>query len=93
MHRSRPTCHFGTGCQSPVISRELFPCLIRLADLSLQHWELDAFVHRATVTALSSLSPCRSTSCISCRSRRETDSCILGLGNSQYDRHLYAQTG
>jgi hypothetical protein len=32
MHRSRPTCRFDTGCQSPVIFHELFPSPIRLAD-------------------------------------------------------------
>jgi hypothetical protein len=44
MHRSRPICRFDTDCQSPVVFHELFPSLIRLADLSLQHWEPDAFV-------------------------------------------------
>jgi len=44
MHRSRPIYRFDTDCQSPAIFHELFPSPIRLADLILQRWELEAFV-------------------------------------------------
>ncbi len=57
MHRSRPTCHFDTDCQSPVVFHGLFPSPIRLADLSLQHWELDAFVDEQRPDAECTLAP------------------------------------
>jgi hypothetical protein len=41
MHRSRPICRFDADCQSLATFHELFPSLIRLADLSLRQWVSD----------------------------------------------------
>jgi hypothetical protein len=58
MHRSRPICPFDTDCQSPVISRELFPSLIRLADLSRLQWVSDRGTGRSAHPRLAAMPLC-----------------------------------
>ena len=48
VHRSRPTCRFGTDCQSPVVALRFGCLLIEQADLSYLRWDFSIFLGKAT---------------------------------------------